>query len=294
MVLLSNAFLLSSFASAALAIPFTLDSRTLFTPDKLVEEAEAVVAGRGVPLWKQVVVFGDSLSDGGKGAWEYSNHTWPADRHYFGHRFSNGHVYAEDIATGLNLKLLDYAVGGATTNNTRVAGYTGPGSTLGPVPSVLDQARAFAASKDGARTAHQTLFIVYGGANDAFFDINTTAEPVVESLKGAVKILRSIGATHFLVPSLPPLGSDYPFTALVPSYSDFLGNYTSQLRSLLLDWAKEDEGVKVPDFFRVFKRVFRHPERYGFDPDKVDYHPSKRMHGIMASAALKELALPGW
>lgn len=136
---------------------------------------------------------------------------------YYGHRFSNGRVHAEDLASSLGLPILDFgaspharlashrlpcapdaAIGGATTNNTLVAGYTGPGSTLGPVPSVLDQVRSFTRSPSLAAKAHSTLFIVYGGANNFFFDPSVTASDVLRDLQSAVKALRAVGAPSLL------------------------------------------------------------------------------------------------
>lgn len=50
----------------------------------------------------------------GAGAWTVSNHTWPRDPAYFGHRFSNGPVWVEYLADRLKMELDDYAVGGGT------------------------------------------------------------------------------------------------------------------------------------------------------------------------------------
>ena len=41
----------------------------------------------------RLVVFGDSFSDDGNGAWIASNETWPADPAYFGHHFSSVGLY---------------------------------------------------------------------------------------------------------------------------------------------------------------------------------------------------------
>lgn len=36
----------------------------------------------------RLIVFGDSYSDDGNGAWIVSNETWPSDPAYYGHHFS--------------------------------------------------------------------------------------------------------------------------------------------------------------------------------------------------------------
>ena len=38
--------------------------------------------------YERLIVFGDSFSDSGRGAWVVSNHTWPADPAYYNHSFS--------------------------------------------------------------------------------------------------------------------------------------------------------------------------------------------------------------
>ena len=59
----------------------------------------------------------------------------------------------------------------------------------------------------------ETLFIVYGGANNAFFDTNTTAEGVLQDLKAAVGALRAIGALPLLgLQDSPLAGKAFPLT----------------------------------------------------------------------------------
>ncbi|KIO15822.1 carbohydrate esterase family 16 protein, partial [Tulasnella calospora MUT 4182] len=90
--------------------------------------------------FRRLVVFGDSFSDDGHGAWVVSNHTWPADPAYYRHTFSNGPIWPTVLsgALGIDNKLTDKATGGATSDNAVVQGYTGADSTI-PVPSALDQ-----------------------------------------------------------------------------------------------------------------------------------------------------------
>ncbi|KAM0755873.1 hypothetical protein T439DRAFT_320577 [Meredithblackwellia eburnea MCA 4105] len=309
----------TTFAVVSLAVPvFVLNSDSFFG----FKGGRSTIGRRAkAPKFEQVVVFGDSLSDNGTGAWNFSNHTWPADPHYYHHSFSNGKVYAQDIAIGLGATLKDYAIGGATTNNTRVAGYTGPSSSLGPVPSVLDQVATFKSSlssKSAKAKVDKTLFIVYGGANNVFFDINSTASGVVSDLKSAVTILKGVGASHFLVPSLPPLGKPYPFSTLVPSYSDPLAKFSSDFNKILKKWDTKDSSITVPDFYDLVAAILKKPSKYGFDPTKAgvsclrgvysevpggvtvcndpskymwwdEYHPTKRLHALLAGEALKTL-----
>lgn len=142
------------------------------------------------------------------------------------------------------------AIGGATTSNKLVQGFTGPGSSI-PVPSILDQVAAYV---QGPRTPAaleknaNTLFVLLGGGNDAFFGLpNVTAADSVANLAKAVKTLKSrgeIGSRHadtnahhslgrlltfelspaggryFLLASMPPLGKpSYPYSVASPELS---------------------------------------------------------------------------
>lgn len=120
--------------------------------------------------------------------------------------------------------------------------------------------------RGGANDLTKSLVIIYGGANDAFFGLpSITAAEVVANVKVAVKRLKARGATHFLLPTLPPLGSNYPFSTLVPSYSRPLAKYAAEHRSALLALAKADSSIAVADLFPLFQDIYKSPASYGFD-----------------------------
>ncbi|KAI5478572.1 hypothetical protein MNV49_004831 [Pseudohyphozyma bogoriensis] len=255
--------------------------------------------GTGVKGIKKVVVFGDSLSDSG---------------------FSNGPVYAEDLAGFLSAPIYDYAVGGATTNNTLVQGYTGPSSTI-PVPSVLDQIDDYLIDHTPSSS---TLFVLYGGANDAFFGLpNITGLDSVRSLEGGVAKLKQAGAKHFLLPTLPPIGRHYPFAVLVPSYAPLLETFANEFRYELLKLRDQDSSIVVSDLYGLFKGIFATPEKYGFNASTIDesclrgvymeveggvavcsnprtyvwwdeYHPTKVVHKLIAKVLLKSIKEHKW
>lgn len=150
-------------------------------------------------------------------------------------------------------------------------GYTGPGSTI-PSPSVLDQIARFLRlhrprkkSKDDS-----SLYVLYGGANDAFFGLpNVTAAEVVDNLKLGVRKLKARGAKYFLLPTLPPLGRNYPFVTLTPSYATPLGDFSVQHRQALLDFAETDSSILVVDMYALYESIFADPSKFGFDPTKL-------------------------
>lgn len=122
-----------------------------------------------------------------------SNQTWPLLKYYDHGRFSNGRVWVEVLAHELSLPLKDHAVGGSTTNNTLLQGYTGKNSSI-PVPSTLDQVTSYLHSKSFKKeNVARTLFVVGGGGNDAFFGAGNdaiTPQSTVSALKAAVEMLK--------------------------------------------------------------------------------------------------------
>ncbi|KAL8277862.1 hypothetical protein RQP46_009681 [Phenoliferia psychrophenolica] len=258
------------------------------------------------PNLKKVVVFGDSLSDDGTGAWLFTNFTWPANPQYVGHRFSNGRIYSEYLAESLLLPLDSYAVGGASIS-TRVSSASGPNSSW-PVDCILDQIGKYSIGKTDER---QTVFVVYAGANDIFWgmDEGGTMPEVIEDLQTAIKLLKKIGGRYFIVPTLPPLGEKYPFGKALPKAAAFMGRSSKELRRLLLEWARKDKTVAIADFYDLYTDVMSHPSRYGFNPDKIsngcidsgacvnpdehiwfdNFHPTTRVHEMLGKVALTAL-----
>lgn len=107
-------------------------------------------------LFKEIVCFGDSLSDDGHGSFALTNGTWPAKQYYQG-RFSNGPTWVEHVAP--NTPLRNYAVGGATSDNDLVEGRTGLNSSIIST-AMVDQVNAYIASEVrtlAARVLHSNL-----------------------------------------------------------------------------------------------------------------------------------------
>lgn len=151
---------------------------------------------RPLNKYNQIVAFGDSFTDAGNGAWSMSNHTWPLVPYYSGHRFSNGKVWVQELSSLLRIPLLDNAIGGATTNNSLLQGFTGPNSSIS-VPSTLDQVTLYLKSASfNKHDISKTLFVVGGGGNDAFFGFGNdqvTPSSTVGALYAAVNALKAQG-----------------------------------------------------------------------------------------------------
>lgn len=174
----------------------------------LLRTTVAVSLGLALSLsahaYTSVVAFGDSLTDNGR-LLALSGGQIPQNP-YFNGRFSNGPAAIEYLAQGLNVPLVDFAVGGASTglfNNEAPAPFLNTG--------MLSQVNGFLAA---GKVDANALYFLWGGPNDfrallsnPALDPNAVAGSVVQNLTGAVTTLYSHGARSFLLPLLPDLGA---------------------------------------------------------------------------------------
>ncbi|KAG8933052.1 hypothetical protein FRC01_011272 [Tulasnella sp. 417] len=289
----------------ALAISVTaapLLGESSFEPDRQV--ARGLARRR---QFQRLVVFGDSFSDDGHGIWVLSNGTWPSDPAYYNHAFSNGPVWPVVLseALGLSRKLDDRAIGGATSDNALVQGYTGVDSTI-PVPSMLDQIAQYISQAPTDDEEDDTLYAIVIGANDIFLNAS---------------MIRA-GASKFML-------APYPDLALLPfagkytpaEYHALLSTYSRSLAESLSSLANDPpEGTRIAylDLYTLFPQILAQPGSFGFspkvyaqncingvyptegvprivcsDPDERVfwdiYHPSAKTHQIIAAEAVKVL-----
>ncbi|CAG8474353.1 15285_t:CDS:2 [Gigaspora margarita] len=179
--------------------------------------------------FKNYVAFGDSFSDNGN-SYNLTNKIWPTDVNYEGH-FTNGKVWTEYLAELLNIKLINYAYGGATSNSEFIQGCTGPKAEF-QVYGIKQQIEMFIAANTKSKNKNsnsstlkkflksnkikkskkvkdfsRTLFSVWDSGNDYFFsEMRASPLEVVKSL---------IDALHLLVNSFPSIN-----TILIPNIHD--------------------------------------------------------------------------
>ncbi|KAG8915626.1 hypothetical protein FRC00_002203 [Tulasnella sp. 408] len=319
-------FTISGKLTLTVALAISATAAPLFVGVPPSFELDADVARRLAKRLqiKRLVVFGDSFSDDGNGIWVLSNNTWPADPAYHNHAFSNGPVWAVALseALGLTGKLDDKAIGGATTDNAIVQGYTGVNGNI-PVPSVLDQISQYISQTAIDDDANDTLYAIVTGANDIFLNANTTAESVVQAVvKGMKQLQDSRGASNFLLAPYPDLAL-LPFVPKYtpPEYHTLLSTYSQNLANSLSSLASSPpEGTRIAylDLYTVFPQILAQPQSYGFSPEVYNqnclngayptegvlrtlcsdpdvrvwwdiYHPSAKTHQVIAAEAVKAL-----
>ncbi len=281
--------------------------------------------------WSELVVFGDSLSDGGN-AFALSGGLFPPSPPY-AERFSNGPVAAEYLAGHLGVPLTrssvggtNFAVAGATTgvlNYNFEINFPGGINQVGALKNsgIAGQIGQFAASNpvfDPART----LFMVWGGPNDFFLaqatntDLIAAATQAVNNLAGDVLGLAQLGAQHFLVPNMPDLGRVPEAIAMGPlaqaqleqlslGFNGGLATAMGQVESLFgLD-------VRVFDTFAFMNQILDDPTAAGFTDTTTpciatpavltgctgfvffdNDHPTTAAHALLGSGFATAVPLP--
>ena len=206
--------------------------------------------------------FGDSLSDNGNLA-AYGVPFPPG----YADRFSNGPVAVEQLAGMLGIapgNLHDYAFGGAETgtSNPDLAG-TGLANT-----GVKSQVAAFAAATLHADS--NALYFLWAGANDLLNGVGNgesqlqLQQRIVDALSNInweITTLKTLGATHFLVPNLPDLGLTPLGQSLGSTGAALLSGLAASFNQALA--AGLPSYVTQADTFTLLDQVVANPAAYG-------------------------------
>jgi phospholipase/lecithinase/hemolysin len=275
-------------------------------------------------------VFGDSLSDVGN-VYLATSGGEPASP-YVGGQFSNGPVWAQDLAGRLGLPALtpslaggnDYAFGGATTGAT---------ATNNPaVPNLEQQVDAFFSNH--ANAPSDALYTFSIGANDLFAILggSTGGLTPLQAAAAAAQVVASeagelaaAGAKNLALFDVPDLGATPGITALglgASAAATALSAFFDQ--QVLLDLAPvEAAGLTVYDLntFALIDEAVQDPGAFGFSNVTApcwtggftgsggslcstlpaaqdtylfwdDVHPTAAGHLLVADAALSALGLP--
>ncbi|CAF0918859.1 unnamed protein product [Adineta ricciae] len=146
-----------------------------------------------------VVCFGDSHSDTGN-IYNLTKFKWPLVPPYYQGRFSNGPLWIEKLSIPT---LINYAYGSATTDNYLITGITVLNTI---VPGVRQQVSMYKNATNLTQVNfNRTLYVIWAGVNDYYFNNYLLPYAVVSSLMQSVNDLIQLGAKHFLIFNQPPL-----------------------------------------------------------------------------------------
>jgi phospholipase/lecithinase/hemolysin len=264
--------------------------------------ATPILVNAQAPVFTQVVVFGDSLSDDGNIAhrardlvgfpypssnFNYSDYrftddtnTSPAANSYVG----TWHEQLEKTFLGLAVAKnsldggTDYAFGGATTRD----GTQDRTIINNPFPfgggdftiTIDNMGKQINDYLDSHATDPNALYILWGGGNDLFDD--HSAQSVIDTanrIGGLIVRLAKMGARNFLVPNVPPLGAvpnsfGDPTRVLALDYASAI--YRDHLNSVIASTVSGLKGSGITIDVHTFDvwldviRVLGQPAHYNF------------------------------
>jgi phospholipase/lecithinase/hemolysin len=215
--------------------------------------------------FNKIVVFGDSLSDNGN-LYALYHGLVPKSPPYFKGRFSNGPVWAENMADFFQnkskIETANYALGGETIIDYGSDKHI---QSLYLEISVLDY---YAHSLLSDRS--KTLFVIWIGGNDylraPITDVDKLSTDVVDALQATIQDLIDKGGKYFLILNLPDMGKS-PY-ARVSKQKDILSQATvahnQKLEAAItkLQNDNKDAVLKAYNVNALFSDLLAHPDNY--------------------------------
>ncbi len=220
----------------------------------------------------QVIVFGDSLSDNGN----IYNMTLdlhkvissipviPKDPPYYQGRFSNGPVWVEDLALGMQVPLVDYAYGGSWAEPLQNSKLNIPFG-LGMQVDYYLMANITDTHKD------QHLYVIWTGANDyidSTEDVDEVTSNVVNTIESNLDWLIYVGAKTVMVMNLPDLSAVPYANNGDPDKKQIIKQlitlHNDKLAAMIAKTKKAYPQVKIVlgDSIQTFADILTHPGDY--------------------------------
>ncbi|CAF3544192.1 unnamed protein product [Rotaria sp. Silwood1] len=253
-----------------------------------------------------IVSFGDSNSDTGN-VYNLTGFKWPVVPPYYNGRFSNGKIWIEKLGIS---NLINYAYGSATTDNDLIPGFTAFNIK---VPGIRQQINTYKTVTDLSKiNFDRTIYIIWAGGNDYFFNMSLFSSIVVKSLINGINDLIQIGVKHFFIGNLPPLQA-YPaaFALNIPDYLNKLtlehnNNLSNSIQLLQSNYL--NISFKLFDVYSLITNIRMNSSTYGINsttncwdtsnntiiqlcstPDTYlfidEYHFTTRIHQLIADYA---------
>lgn len=181
--------------------------------------------------------------------------------------------------------MLDFATGGATVDNSFVAGFTGPYSGI-PVPSATDQIHEFL---NQSIPKPDDIFVHWIGANDWFFNTSISGAQVTSLVTRNIDTLYRAGARTIILADIPSPAS-FPATYNVDSYNPAVAkDYANQLTEGLQNVVSAYSAYSTTGLVSIgtfFADIISAPRRYGIDPKYID-PPTACLNGAYPSEGVE-------
>lgn len=242
----------------------------------------AVAALAAAPMmagaYSKVVIFGDSLSDGGNNAALFgtdpdqviTGNGYSATLPYGSGTYSDGQVWGHYLG-----QLLGQPITPSLTGGTNFA-FGGARTRGSSTPSLLEQVGMYLGTDTSA--ASDTLFIIAGGGNNARDALEAIAggAPIARTLLGTslgyardvglmVDQLQAVGAQDFIVWNTPDLGL-VPQVTVEGQLAATLGTVVSNAFSAALARRMSfEDGVTTFDVAGLLRTVVGNPSDFGLE-----------------------------
>ncbi|MBA3660580.1 MAG: SGNH/GDSL hydrolase family protein [Gammaproteobacteria bacterium] len=218
-------------------------------------------AGSGTPF-KQIVFFGDSLTDNGNLYW-YDWGVLPKSPPYFHGRFSNGIVWSELVSQYYHDKnatpSVNFAFGGETVL------YHGPMS--GYLPYNLNWSLKSYLVRTAWQDRTNALYIIWIGANDYLpgkIELDKVTTDVVKTIKGVVESLINRGGKNFIIINLPnlaktPYGKSSPIAETL-QWVSMLHNLKLDLAVAEIEAGYKHVNIQLFSINKLFDNILKHTD----------------------------------
>lgn len=216
--------------------------------------------------FSNVIVFGDSLSDGGNIALASGS---PVPMRF---TTNPGTTTAENVAAGLGFTLAP-SVAGGTDFAWGGAGFV---NNVAAVPTIPQQLQMYLGA-NGGKADSRALYQVWGGANDVFYlsaaltDPNAIAAGTVTAAQtelGVLGGLQAAGARYVVVYNLPDLGKTPSAAAggaaAQAGATQLAVIYNGVLNSGLAQLSNNGLNIIPVNTFALLNEVIANPSAYGF------------------------------
>ncbi|CAG8760970.1 2788_t:CDS:2, partial [Dentiscutata erythropus] len=166
--------------------------------------------------------------------------------------FCDGKVWTEYLAELLDVELVNYAIGGATSDNNFSQAFTGQQSN---VPGLKQQVQTYISNRPRYENCDRTLFVLWTMGQD-YIVSNYTASPksILTNIASCVSLLiNHLGATHILIPGIPDLSK-------LPLHKNDSDTQISLIKNVC-----KSHNHALKNFIELLKKIYYHINVHSYD-----------------------------
>ena len=229
-----------------------------------------------------MITFGDSTTDSGF-AYQLSNHTWPPVPPFNSEGgFSDGPLWNQILTQKFlsNATLKNFACGSATTDSQLAQGVMSRNPNLienyhirnnTKSPGVRQQIALYTNSANNQSIDFdRTLYIIWTGTNNYFFNKTLTTLDTVQSIMDCLSLLIAFGGRHLVIINEPPFDRFPAFrnkTETNATKQLYIDHNTILARQFSKNYSPSMAGrnIQLFDSYSVISNIMENYTKYGFE-----------------------------